>query len=78
MISMPSMKRIRFNQYVLIATGSRGAPPLQSLVDVRVTDWVLALSSTSLFSLHQYYLYTKVLLRQKKTEQVSNNMMEKI
>jgi len=75
-IPRPGMKRIRFNQSILIATGSRGAPPPQSLVDEKAMDRVLELRSTSLLSLHQYYLYVKLLLRQKKIEEVANNMTE--
>jgi len=73
-VPKPGMKRVRFKKSILIATGSRGAPPPQSLVDERVMDRVLELRSTSLLSLHQYYTYVKQFFRKKKIQEASQMM----
>jgi hypothetical protein len=49
--SVGTIERIRFKHSILIATGVRGAPPPVNLVDERVTDRILELRSTQMFSL---------------------------
>ena len=77
-IFRPSIKKIRFDQSVLIATGSRGAPPPKSLIDERVKDRLLELRSTNLLPLHQYYSYTKLFSRQLKAGESSDMVNQRI
>jgi len=51
-----TMKRIRYKHSLLIATGVRGAPPPQSLIDDRAKERILEYRSTQLPSLNQFYL----------------------
>jgi len=53
LMSSPSMKTVHFKRSILIATGCRGAPVPQSLIDSKVMDRVLELRSTQLKTLSQ-------------------------
>ena len=50
------MKRLRYKHSVLIASGVRGAPPPESLIDERVSERILELRSTQIPALNQYIL----------------------
>jgi len=67
-----SMKRLRYKHSIVIASGVRGAPPPESLIDERVTERILELRSTQIPALNQYILNQS--LTDKKAELPTRQM----
>ena len=67
-----AMKRLRYRHSILIASGVRGSPPPEYLIDERATERILELRSTQIPALNQYILNTS--LTDKKAELPTHQM----